>query len=74
MMLQMTGYVMRVAPFAVFGAMAAVIADKGLDILVDFARLIGEFYLGLFILWVILLDHWCGIPEKADMVVDALYS
>ena len=55
MMLQMTGYVMRVAPFAVFGAMAAVIADKGLDILVDFARLIGEFYLGLVILWAIFL-------------------
>ena len=55
MMLQMTGYVMRVAPFAVFGAMAAVIADKGLNILVDFARLIGEFYLGLLILWAIFL-------------------
>jgi Na+/H+-dicarboxylate symporter len=56
MMLQMTGYVMRFAPFAVFGAMAAVIADKGLDILWDFARLIGEFYLGLLILWVVLLS------------------
>jgi Na+/H+-dicarboxylate symporter len=55
MMLQMTGYVMRVAPIAVFGAMAAVIADKGLDILVDFARLIGEFYFALLILWTILL-------------------
>jgi Na+/H+-dicarboxylate symporter len=55
MMLQMTGYVMRVAPFAVFGAMAAVIADKGLDILIDFARLIGEFYFGLMILWVTFL-------------------
>jgi Na+/H+-dicarboxylate symporter len=55
MMLQMTGYVMRFAPFAVFGAMAAVIADKGLEILVDFARLIGEFYFGLLILWAIFL-------------------
>lgn len=56
MMLQMTGYVMRFAPLAVFGAMAAVIADKGLDILWDFARLIGEFYFGLLILWVLLLS------------------
>ncbi|MEQ1537731.1 MAG: dicarboxylate/amino acid:cation symporter [Sphingorhabdus sp.] len=56
MMLQMTGYVMRFAPFAVFGAMAAVIADKGLDILWDFAELIGDFYLALLILWVILLS------------------
>ncbi len=55
MMLQMTGYVMRFAPFAVFGAMAAVIAVNGLGILADFAILIGEFYLGLLILWAILL-------------------
>ena len=56
MMLQMTGYVMRFAPFAVFGSMAAIIADKGLDILWDFARLIGEFYFGLLILWAVLLS------------------
>jgi Na+/H+-dicarboxylate symporter len=55
MMLQMTGYVMRFAPFAVFGAMAAVISVNGLGILKDFAILIGEFYFGLFILWAILL-------------------
>jgi Na+/H+-dicarboxylate symporter len=56
MMLQMTGYVMRFAPFAVFGAMSAVIADKGLDILWDFARLIGDFYFALLILWTLLLS------------------
>ncbi len=54
-MLQMTGYVMRFAPFAVFGAMAAVIAVNGLGILYDFAKLIGQFYFGLLILWAILL-------------------
>jgi Na+/H+-dicarboxylate symporter len=55
MMLQMTGYVMRFAPFAVFGAMAAVIAVNGVGILADFAILIGEFYFGLLLLWAILL-------------------
>ena len=55
-MLQMTGYVMRFAPFAVFGAMAAVIAVNGLGILYDFAKLIGQFYFGLLILWAILLS------------------
>lgn len=55
MMLQMTGYVMRFAPFAVFGALAAVIATKGLGILVTYGRLVLEFYFGLFILWAVLI-------------------
>jgi Na+/H+-dicarboxylate symporter len=55
MMLQMTGYVMRFAPVAVFGAMAAVIAVNGIAILWSFGKLIGEFYFGLLILWTILL-------------------
>jgi Na+/H+-dicarboxylate symporter len=56
MMLQITGYVMRFAPFAVFGALAAVIATKGLGILVTFGTLVAEFYFGLLLLWVVLLS------------------
>ncbi len=55
MMLQITGYVMRFAPFAVFGALAKVVADKGLGILVTYFELVAEFYLSLSILWVLLL-------------------
>jgi Na+/H+-dicarboxylate symporter len=55
MMLQITGYVMRFAPIAVFGALAAVITTNGIGILLTFGKLIGEFYFGLFILWAILL-------------------
>ncbi|CAN5277313.1 dicarboxylate/amino acid:cation symporter [soil metagenome] len=54
LMLQVTGYVMRVAPFAVFGAIAASITTQGLGVLVTFGRLIGEFYLSLFALWMVL--------------------
>jgi Na+/H+-dicarboxylate symporter len=54
LMLQVTGYVMRVAPFAVFGAIAASITTQGLGVLVTFGRLIGEFYLSLFVLWTVL--------------------
>jgi Na+/H+-dicarboxylate symporter len=56
MMLQITGYVMRFAPFAVFGALAAVVTTNGLGILVTFGKLIAQFYFGLFLLWVILLS------------------
>jgi len=53
--LKMVGYVMYVAPFGVFGAMAAAIAKNGLGILSTFGKYVGEFYLGLFILWSLLL-------------------
>ena len=53
--LKMTGYVMNFAPFAVFGAMVNVIAKQGLGILQTYSIFIGEFYLGLIILLVILL-------------------
>ncbi len=56
MMLQITGYVMRFAPFAVFGALGKVVASSGLDILWTFVKLVGGFYLSLGILWAILLS------------------
>lgn len=55
LMLQVTGYVMRFAPFAVFGALAKVVADNGLGILFTYAKLLGEFYLSLGLLWALLL-------------------
>ncbi len=55
MMLQITGYVMRFAPFAVFGALAKVVASSGLGILATYVELVTEFYLSLSILWLILL-------------------
>jgi len=54
-MLKITGYVMKFAPFAVFAAVAATVAINGLDILLKFAVFMGEFYLGLFILWALLM-------------------
>lgn len=53
--LKVTGYVMNFAPFAVFGAMTAIIAKQGLSILSTYAIFIGEFYSGLLILWLILI-------------------
>ncbi|GAA4760583.1 dicarboxylate/amino acid:cation symporter [Novosphingobium ginsenosidimutans] len=55
MMLQVTGYVMRYAPIAVFAAIAKVVAVSGLAILETYLELLFEFYLSLILLWVILL-------------------
>ena len=55
LMLQVTGYVMRFAPFAVFGALANVVAKNGLGILGTYAKLLGEFYFSLLLLWSLLI-------------------
>ncbi len=53
--LKMVTYVMNLAPIGVFGAMTGVIALKGLGILTTYAYYIGSFYLGLAVLWILLL-------------------
>lgn len=53
--LKITGYVMNLAPIAVFGAMTAVIAKQGAGILATYSIFIGEFYLGLGSLWILLI-------------------
>jgi Na+/H+-dicarboxylate symporter len=45
---------MRLAPFAVFAAVAGAISEQGIGILLTFGRFIGSFYLGLAILWLLL--------------------
>jgi Na+/H+-dicarboxylate symporter len=55
LMLTITDYVMRFAPFAVFGALASVIATRGVGIIVTYGVFVGEFYFGLLMLWVLLL-------------------
>jgi Na+/H+-dicarboxylate symporter len=54
-MLNVTNFVMRAAPIAVFAAMASAVTAKGLGILLTFGKFIGSFYLGLATLWVVLL-------------------
>jgi Na+/H+-dicarboxylate symporter len=54
-MLKITGYVMKLAPIAVMAAMAATVSVNGLAILLKFAVFMGDFYLGLFLLWGLLV-------------------
>lgn len=53
-MFRITDYVMRFAPVGVFAAMVASITVEGIGILASYGKLIGEFYLGLGILWIIM--------------------
>ncbi|MFL5252252.1 MAG: dicarboxylate/amino acid:cation symporter [Rhodopila sp.] len=53
--LRVTGYVMKLAPLAVFCAMGATISTNGLGILVNYAKFMGQFYIGLVCLWILLI-------------------
>ncbi|HPI00011.1 MAG TPA: dicarboxylate/amino acid:cation symporter [Chitinophagaceae bacterium] len=52
--LKVTAYVMNFAPLAAFAAMASILAIKGSGILKTFGLFIGEFYIGLLLLWIVL--------------------
>jgi len=54
-MLQVTDYVMRFAPVAVFAAVTASIAERGPSMLKTYGFFMGSFYVGLVILWALLI-------------------
>jgi Na+/H+-dicarboxylate symporter len=63
--LTITGYVMNLAPLAVFGAMTAIVAKQGPGILQTYLSFIGEFYVSLFLLWsALILAGFCVIGKQ----------
>ncbi len=50
-MLKITGYVMGLAPLAVFAAMASIVTTQGLGVLWVYGKFMGEFYTGILLLW-----------------------
>lgn len=64
-MLRLTDYVMRFAPFGVFGAIASVVTVRGLDVLFTYGKLLGSFYLALLLLWIVLFAvGWAFLGSK----------
>ncbi|MES2327184.1 MAG: dicarboxylate/amino acid:cation symporter [Pseudomonadota bacterium] len=54
-MLQLTNYVMRFAPLAVFSAVASALAERGPQIIATLGKFVGSFYLGLAVLWTVMI-------------------
>ena len=54
-MLKIVGYVMWFAPLGVFGGVAAVFAKQGSSILLVYGKYMGSFYIGLALLWILML-------------------
>jgi Na+/H+-dicarboxylate symporter len=70
MMLKITGYVMKMAPVAVFAAIAATITTQGVGVLITFGTFLVEFYLTLAILWglLVLAGFLVVGPRTFDLV------
>jgi Na+/H+-dicarboxylate symporter len=62
-MFKVTNYVMAFAPFGVFGAIAAVVASEGIDVLKGYMYLIGEFYTGLLLFIFLILSIICVVAR-----------
>jgi Na+/H+-dicarboxylate symporter len=50
--LKMTGYIMALAPLAIFSSLATSVLTQGPNVLLVYARFIGSFYLALLLLWI----------------------
>ena len=69
-MLKITGYVMTTAPFAIFAALASTVATQGLDVIGDYFKFVGGFYLALGVLWAVLLGAaalFIGLPRAVKL-------
>ena len=64
--LRLTGYIMNVAPLAVFAALCSTVLTQGPAVLLVYARFIGSFYLSLILLWAFLaLALILGVGRRA---------
>ena len=70
MMLNITGYVMKLAPIAVCASVASVITKSGPAVLLNFAKFLGGFYVTLIILWVLLVavGYLVVGPRTGDLI------
>ncbi|CAN5140415.1 dicarboxylate/amino acid:cation symporter [soil metagenome] len=69
-MLKITGYVMTLAPLAIFAALASTVATQGIEVLGTYVKFIGGFYLSLAILWALLLiAAYLGVGKRIGSLI-----
>jgi Na+/H+-dicarboxylate symporter len=73
--LKLTGYVMALAPIAIFSALASTVLTQGIGMLLVYAKFIGSFYLALALLWSLLsLALFFSIGARAMQLLAAIRS
>jgi Na+/H+-dicarboxylate symporter len=71
--LKMTGYVMALAPIAIFAALAATVMSQGPGVLLVYAKFIGSFYLALLLLWGFLtFSLYASVGRRASRLIDLI--
>jgi Na+/H+-dicarboxylate symporter len=71
--LKVTGFIMALAPIAIFAALAATVLSQGSGVLLVYAKFIGSFYLALLLLWTFLaIALYLGIGRRAARLLDKI--
>jgi Na+/H+-dicarboxylate symporter len=71
--MKITGYVMKMAPLAVFGAITAVVAKQGVGVLSTYGIFISEFYFSLIVLWsVIILAGYIVLKKPVFRLINSI--
>ena len=74
-MLKITGYVMALAPIAVFAALASTVLTQGAGVLLIYAKFVGSFYFALLVLWTFLsFAAFMGIGRRVLQLLGAIRS
>lgn len=74
-MLKVTGYVMLLAPVAIFAAIASTVAENGLAVVATYGCFVAGFYAGLALLLVLLLAAgFALLGPRVGELMRALYS
>lgn len=72
-MLKITGYVMALAPLAIFAALASTVATEGLQVLLTYVKFLGGFYLSLGLLWgLLILAAFIAIGRRIGGLMTAI--
>ncbi len=73
--LKLTGYIMTLAPIAVFAALAATVLTQGIGVLLVYAKFIGSFYLALLALWAFLaFAVFASLGKRVWLLLRAIRS
>jgi len=71
LMLKMAGFVMQLAPVAVFAAVGVALAEQGTEVIAKYAAYVGGFYVALALLWAAMIAAGAavlGIAKQAELM------
>lgn len=72
-MFKVTDYVMYVAPFAVFAAIASTVTVHGLEMVMTFGKMVAQFFFGIALLWLLIsLAGYMALGQRMKALLSHL--